>query len=36
MAEQDWTTLTVTSGHLQKLVKYGFMAVAELEACRVS
>jgi hypothetical protein len=29
MAEQDWTP-TVTQGYLQKLVKQGFMMVAEL------
>jgi hypothetical protein len=35
MAEQDWTPSTVTMGHSQKLVKQGFMMVAELMACRV-
>jgi hypothetical protein len=35
MAKQDWTPSTVTPGHLQKLVKYGFMAAAKLEACCV-
>jgi hypothetical protein len=35
MVEQDWTPSTVMPGHLQKLVKYGFMAVVELEACHV-
>jgi hypothetical protein len=30
MAEQDWTPSTVTQGYLQKLVKQGFMMVAEL------
>jgi hypothetical protein len=35
MVEQDWTPSTVTSSHLQKLVKYGFMAAVELEACLV-
>jgi hypothetical protein len=35
MAEQDWTPSTVTPGHLQKLMNHGFMATAELEACRV-
>jgi hypothetical protein len=28
MVEQDWTPSTVTLGHLQKLVKHGFMSVA--------
>jgi hypothetical protein len=32
MAEQDWTPSTVTPGHLQKLVKRGFMMAAELTA----
>jgi hypothetical protein len=35
MVEQDWTPSTITLGHLQILVKHGFMAVVELEACRV-
>jgi hypothetical protein len=35
MAEQDWTPSTLTPDHLQKLVKHGFMAVTDLEACRV-
>jgi hypothetical protein len=35
MVEQDWTPSTITPGHLQKLVKHGFVAVTELEACRV-
>jgi hypothetical protein len=35
MAEQDWTPSTVMHGHLQKLMKHGFMAVTELESCRV-
>jgi hypothetical protein len=35
MAEQDWTPSTVTLGHLQKLMKHGFMLAVELEACRV-
>jgi hypothetical protein len=35
MAEQDWTPFTITSGHLQKLVKLGFMTATELTACRV-
>jgi hypothetical protein len=33
--EQDWTPSTVTPSHLQNLVKHGFMAAAELEACHV-
>jgi hypothetical protein len=35
MAEQDWTPSTVTLSNLQKLMKHGFMSVAELEAYRV-
>jgi hypothetical protein len=35
MAEKDWTPSTITPSHLQKLVKHGFMATTELEACRV-
>jgi hypothetical protein len=35
MAEQDGTPSTIMPSHLQKLVKHGFMAAAELEACRV-
>jgi hypothetical protein len=35
MAEQDWTPSTVTLGHLQNLIKHGFMVAAELEACCV-
>jgi hypothetical protein len=35
MVEQDWTPSTVTLGHLQTLVKHGFMATAKLEACHV-
>jgi hypothetical protein len=35
MAEQDWTPSSVTLSHLQKLVKHGFMAAAELKACWV-
>jgi hypothetical protein len=35
MAEQDWTPSTIMPGHLQKLMKLGFMAAAELEACHV-
>jgi hypothetical protein len=35
IAEQDWTPSIVTPGHLQKLVKQGFMTAAELVACRV-
>jgi hypothetical protein len=35
MVEQDWTPSTVMPGHMQKLMKHGFMAAAELEACRM-
>jgi hypothetical protein len=35
MAEQDWTPSTITPSHLQKLVKQGFMAAAELAAYHV-
>jgi hypothetical protein len=35
MAEKDWTPSTDMSCHLQNLVKHGFMAAAELEACHV-
>jgi hypothetical protein len=35
MAEQDWTPSTIMPGHLQKLMKLGFMAAVELEACHV-
>jgi hypothetical protein len=35
MAEQDWTPSTVLSGHLQKLVKQGFMTATEFVACHV-
>jgi hypothetical protein len=35
MAEQDWTPSTGMPSHLQKLVKHGFMAAVELEACCV-
>jgi hypothetical protein len=35
MAEQDWTPSIVMLSHLLKLVKHGFMAVVELEACQV-
>jgi hypothetical protein len=35
MAEQDWTLFSIMPGHMQKLMKHGFMAAAELEACRV-
>jgi hypothetical protein len=35
MVEQDWTPSFVTPGHLQKLMKHGFMVAAELEACHV-
>jgi hypothetical protein len=33
MAEQDWTPCSLS--HLQKLMKHGFMAAVELEACCV-
>jgi hypothetical protein len=36
MAKQDWTPSTVTPGHLQKLMKHGFIAAVELEACCMS
>jgi hypothetical protein len=35
MEEQDKTPSTITLGHLQKLVKHGFMSTVELGACRV-
>jgi hypothetical protein len=35
MVEQDWTRSTIMSGHLQKLVKQGFLMAAELVACHV-
>jgi hypothetical protein len=35
LAGQDWILSTVMPGHMQKLVKHGFMAVTELKACRV-
>jgi hypothetical protein len=35
MAEQDWTPSTITLSQLQKLMKHGFMAAIELEACQV-
>jgi hypothetical protein len=35
MAEQDWTPSTITLGHLQKVMKHGFMLAVELKACRV-
>jgi hypothetical protein len=35
MAEWDWTPSTITLGHLQKLVKQGFMMAMELVACRM-
>jgi hypothetical protein len=35
MVEQDWTRSIITLGHLQTLVKHGFMSAAELESCRV-
>jgi hypothetical protein len=33
---QDWTPSKVTQGHLQSLVKQGFMKASKLVACRVS
>jgi hypothetical protein len=36
MAEQDWTSSTVTLSHMQKLMKHGFMSMVELEAYLVS
>jgi hypothetical protein len=35
MVKKGWTPSTVTLGHLQKLMKHGFMLPAELEAYRV-
>jgi hypothetical protein len=35
MVEKDWTPSIVPPGHLQKLMKHGFMAAMELEGCRV-
>jgi hypothetical protein len=35
MVEHDWTPSTITPGHLQKLMKHGFMAVVEFEVCHV-
>jgi hypothetical protein len=35
MAEQDSTPSTVTLGHLQKLMKQGFMMAVELRVCCV-
>jgi hypothetical protein len=32
MVEQDWTPSTIMMGHLQKLMKHGFMSAVELEA----
>jgi hypothetical protein len=31
MAEQDWTTSTVTLSHLQKLMRHGFLSTVEIE-----
>jgi hypothetical protein len=36
MVEQGWTPSTITPGHLQKLVKQGSVAAAELATCRIS
>jgi hypothetical protein len=35
MVEQDWTLLIIMLRNLQKLMKHGFMPVAELKAYRV-
>jgi hypothetical protein len=35
MAKKGWTPSTITLGHLQKLMKHGFMLPVELEAYRV-
>jgi hypothetical protein len=35
MAEQHWTPSTIMPGHLQKLMKQGFMMVAKLATCYV-
>jgi hypothetical protein len=35
MVEQDWTPSIITSGHLPKLKKQGFMMAAELTTYRV-
>jgi hypothetical protein len=35
MAKQEWDPSIVTSGHLQKLVKQGFITAVELVAYRV-
>jgi hypothetical protein len=35
MVEQDWTPSIVTSGHLQKHEKQGFMTAVELATCCV-
>jgi hypothetical protein len=35
MVERDWTASSITPRYLQKLMKYGFMAAAELNACWV-
>jgi hypothetical protein len=36
IGEQDWTPSKVMQGHLQSLVKQGFMKASKLVACRVS
>jgi hypothetical protein len=36
MVKHDWNPSTVTPGHLQKLVKHGFVVAIELKPCRVS
>jgi hypothetical protein len=33
--EQDWSPSSITLGHLQKLMKHGFMSATELETCWV-
>jgi hypothetical protein len=35
MVKQDWTPSTIMPGHLEKLMKQGFMVAAELKACCV-
>jgi hypothetical protein len=36
MVKHEWNPSTVMPGHLQKLMKHGFVVVAELEPCCVS
>jgi hypothetical protein len=35
MVEQDWTPSSIRLGHLQKLMKHGFMSAVELETYQV-